>query len=138
MNKIVKALNEVKEAMKLEKQLDEKLHSLHELFEDLEKKDYNSGILRGMQVTATIGTRPRLYSLESLMEMLQKSELLSEDENKTLAKIGKNIAEICEEVIEGNYNNLIMTEFSSCPYYTPTKKLFTAFRNNYALQSKLF
>lgn len=131
-------LNEVKEAMKVEKQLDEKINELHELFEKLEKKDFNNGTLRQMQITSCVGTRPRMYHTESLLEMLKYAEQLGESENKPLSQIGKKVAEVCTEIFEGKYDGIIMTEFSSNPTYHPIKKLFTAFQNNYGLQSKLF
>jgi hypothetical protein len=131
-------LNEVKESMKIEKSFDEKIYELHELFEKLEKKDFNSNILREMQITASVGTRPRIYSNESLVEMLKHSKRLINSDNKTLSKIGKTVGELCENIIDGTYDNLLITEFSSDVKYYPTKKLFTAFQNNYGLSSKLF
>lgn len=131
-------LNEVKESMKVEKQLDEKINEIHVLFEKLEKKDFNNGSLRQMQITSCVGTRPRIYHTESLLEMLKYSEQLAESDNKVLSQIGKKVGSICEEIFEGKYNSMMMTEFSSNSTYHPIKKLFSAFQNMYGMTSKLF
>lgn len=123
-------LKEVKESMKVESELDSILQELNSTFKKLGNADYNCQHLRKMQIIASHGTRPRLYSEENLLEMREAAKLLSE-QDKVRGKIGKLVYTVCEDIMKGKYDGMIMTEFSSNPKYYPTKKLFTAFQNNY-------
>ena len=131
-------LNEIKESMEAEKQFNKRLDEIRTLFEKLEKKDFNNNILRQMQITASIGIRPKIYLEENLLEMLKYSEQLIESNNKILSQIGKKMSLICTNILERDYDSMIMTEFSSNSKYHPNKKLFSAFQNMYSMSSKLF
>ena len=126
-------LNEIKK----EKSFEDKLGEISKLFEVLEKKDFNSNLLRKMQITSAVGTRPSLYEKQATLEMRDIANRLSEEKGN-LGKLGKAIYELSDNILKGEYKTLLETEWSTEPTYYPTERLFKTFQVNYGMMSKLF
>ena len=130
-------LKEISKIKKIENEFDEKLDEISKIFETLQKGDFNSAILRKLQITCAIGKQKRLYSEESLHDFCNEAQQLSNLETP-FDKLGKKLYEVAQEIKDGKYDNLMLSEFSNDPKYYAIKKLFLNFRNNYSINSKLF